>query len=48
MSYVRSIYLLCLQGFIHKFLDEQGKLESDEREKDRKLFLQLSTILENK
>ena len=27
------------------FLDEQRKLESEEREKNRKFFLQLSTIL---
>ena len=34
--------------FFQNFLDEQGKLESEEREKDRKLFLQLSTILKDK
>ena len=34
--------------FFQKFLDEQGKLESEEREKDRKFFLQLSTILKDK
>ena len=31
-----------------KFLDEQRKLESEEREKDRKFFLQLSIILKDK
>ena len=30
------------------FLDEQRKLESEEREKNRKFFLQLSTILKDK
>ena len=30
--------------FFQNFLDEQRKLESKEREKDRKLFLQLSDI----
>ena len=34
--------------FFQKFLDEQRKLESEEREKDRKYFLQLSTILKDK
>ena len=34
--------------FFQKFLDEQRKLESEEREKDRKFFLQLSTILKGK
>ena len=31
-----------------KFLDEQRKLESEEREKDRNFFLQLSIILKDK
>ena len=31
-----------------KFLDEQRKLESEEREKDRIFFLQLSIILKDK
>ena len=31
-----------------KQLDEQRKLESEERENDRKFFLQLSTILKDK
>ena len=34
--------------FSQKFLDEQRKLESEEREKYRKFFLQLSTILKDK
>ena len=34
--------------FFQKFLDEQRKLESEEREKDRKFFLQSSTILKDK
>ena len=34
--------------FFQKVLDEQGKLESEEREKDRKFLLQLSTILKDK
>ena len=34
--------------FFQKFLDEQRKLESEEREKDRKFFLQLSIILKDK
>ena len=34
--------------FFQKFIEEQRKLKSEEREKDRKFFLQLSTILKNK
>ena len=34
--------------FFQNFLDEQRKLESEEREKDRKFFLQLSAILKDK
>ena len=34
--------------FFQKFLDEQRKLEVEEREKDWEFFLQLSTILKDK
>ena len=34
--------------FFQKFLDKQRKCESEEREKDRKFFLQLSTFLKDK
>ena len=34
--------------FCQKFVDGQRKLENEEKEKNRKFFLQLSTILKDK